>query len=451
MEEWKPNEAEEPDHESAPSRKKRSPRRVVPAFMQYLESLRHRHEQDDDDEAEEADPKQRRSWRLGRFLRGLMSKPEGETKEVEATEAPQAQEAAPAPDMAVETQPEHADSSESGYRGELIVDHGEDEDKEPAAVNGEPVPRKRPAEAPAAASADQEIERQEPAKTEQPFRPVIPDLSRQNYEYAWAAPAAQSQEVQTVRRQETRQPERIIERRGNIAVPLVAVAAEHIGRKRADRQLGKRIDNLDTRLNQAVQTQNRAEQVAERQEQRTSTLESRQDRAESVNPMFAYDRTETAPVHRMEPARQAPADAEQPQTEAMRQRPEVAAVPDTDRLAEMHARPDVVLEQVARAAEQDIAVEKVYERRQEVRDEPGRAPGPSGGGAQPVGAVMAKQYGSAPSSDASPKALARLYAQLADNRQFGRQPSLYKQAAAAGVAGAGAILVFGLIAALLLR
>lgn len=67
------------------------------------------------------------------------------------------------------------------------------------------------------------------------------------------------------------------------------------------------------------------------------------------------------------------------------------AVPNTDSLAEQHVKPEVVLESVAVAAEQNTAVERVYERRQEVRDEPAVAPSAAVAGAPSVATILAAQ------------------------------------------------------------
>lgn len=67
-------------------------------------------------------------------------------------------------------------------------------------------------------------------------------------------------------------------------------------------------------------------------------------------------------------------------------------VPDTDSLAEQHVKPQVVMESVAVAAEQNTAVERVYERRQEVRDEPAAKPATNTiTGAPSVATILAAQ------------------------------------------------------------
>ena len=119
-------------------------------------------------------------------------------------------------------------------------------------------------------------------------------------------------------------------------------------------------------------------------------------------------------------------------------------IPDTDRFAELQARPDLVMEQVAHAAEVGVSTERVYERRQEVRDEPGAGGSQQGGGAASVGSILA-QSPYQPQQAVS-RQMADTQAQLASGQPYQTDTGMYRQAMTAGFWAGIVIIVFAIIA-----
>ena len=115
--------------------------------------------------------------------------------------------------------------------------------------------------------------------------------------------------------------------------------------------------------------------------------------------------------------------------------PELRA-PNTDLYAEANVRPSVVMEKVAQAAEQDVPVEIAYERRHEVRDDPGAAGAQSGGGAAMVGSYLSNTT----PAEASARQLAETQAYLSMNQDQHRQSSMSYGGAMKGGFAAGMVV-----------
>lgn len=125
-------------------------------------------------------------------------------------------------------------------------------------------------------------------------------------------------------------------------------------------------------------------------------------------------------------------------------------VPDTDRFAELQARPDMVMEQVAQAAEVGVSTEKVYERRQEVRDEASVSSGSQGGGAAAGNDTYASGFGYQPTSAGSNQ-FADTQAQMAQGRSYQKPGSdMYHQAMRAGFWAGIVVIALALIAVFVL-
>ena len=244
---------------------------------------------------------------------------------------------------------------------------------------------------------------------------------------------------------------RVLERSSEplAAATLVGLGAEYFGRKRADRKEAavrlqadkmhdKKLDTLRQENRQAIESlrEKRDMQTAPQQALRPEKTPQRpevsnefskitQNRQEAVARAAKRLQTENIPV---------------PQPESPKRRAEEIArrIEEYER---RHEAPEKVLKEAVTAAEVDAPVERVYERRQEVRDEPTVAS--AAGGIMSVGTIL-QQSGQPYLNDVQaasggrPQSLDPIH-----------QREVYKQAAQNGFMGAICIIVLAILAYLL--
>lgn len=187
-----------------------------------------------------------------------------------------------------------------------------------------------------------------------------------------------------------REPEReiIIERKGSNALPMVGLGLEYLGRKRADKRLEERVNK------KIVSTDKEISQQAKLQQELESEVKENKEQLRVLKQLKAEQSTERrelqqkrAPIESIT-ARQSSAKeviAQTPQDAEKLSMPEQPATPRSEQTVE-EVKPQKILEQVVDAAEHDIAVERIFERSHEVKDDQ-TVPG----AAASVGTVIASQ------------------------------------------------------------
>lgn len=162
---------------------------------------------------------------------------------------------------------------------------------------------------------------------------------------------------------------------------------EHMLGKRADRRIEKagraRTDKLSEQIKRSQTTQEQARQQLEARQLQLEAEQARQrqtlESVGSASNTAAASKAERVSVPRRHEELTPPVDSE------LQQMIEQGAATVVD--AEASARSKVAMEQAAVAAELDQPVERVYERRQEVKDEPSNPAGAAAGGAASIGSV----------------------------------------------------------------
>lgn len=232
--------------------------------------------------------------------------------------------------------------------------------------------------------------------------------------------------------------ELVIERRGSNILPVALVAAEYLGRKKADKKLESR---LDKKIKPVAEKQQRSEQlqneldqiVAENKQQIEQLKRARNKLSPEQSSSKALERPET-----IVPATEAEA----------RRGPEKSASGEKIKPAEAESvKPQNIAERVADAAEHDVPVERAFERSHEVKDETSAAPG----AAASIGAVMAA---SATSTVAAVKQAQAARIEATDDLPFTVEAisaDAYRYAIKMGFWSAICLMILGIIAYLMIR
>jgi hypothetical protein len=242
-----------------------------------------------------------------------------------------------------------------------------------------------------------------------------------------------------------------------LALAMAAgLLVEHMLGKRADKRIDaemrKRTDKLREQIEQTQASQDEARRNLQEQQMRVVAEQDRQ--RQTVEAQSVAVATQAA-ANRLQPSARPSAEVgakahrtvesgrQFGQTEHVEASPEDIPIIGTDAYAEAQARPKVVMEQVAAAAENDVPVERVYERRQEVRDEPSSPAGAAAGGAMAgAGSTLGSGSGqyNAPVSDQGAQ-------RSASTQKDSHESELdYRAAAARGIGGALALIVLAAIA-----
>jgi hypothetical protein len=238
----------------------------------------------------------------------------------------------------------------------------------------------------------------------------------------------------------TVEKEVIIKRGSSNALPVVLVAAEHFGRKRADRKLEKRLtDKLDASKSditrgkiaqeelQQVISQNR-EQIESLKRQRMQHEQAPVPKNFEPSPSLGKEKIISAP------------EKKQVHTETASTQKETREV----------VQPRKIFEQVANAAEHNVPVERVFERSHEVKDDT-----PIAVGAASVGSVMATQAVALQQLKSQVQNYQTVLTSSENHSTSNSHKNLtldtYQQAIAAGFWSAIVIIVLGSIAYLMIK
>jgi hypothetical protein len=286
--------------------------------------------------------------------------------------------------------------------------------------------------------------------------PPIPQehVTRPSYsEQQYMQQAQLAHAENTTPHQETdRQAQKIVyDRRGEplAAATLVGLGLEHGARKRADKELQKRSNTLENRI--------------QAQESNVQAITTARVNPESVSPaagtkferVVMQEKTPEKPqqkpevplVTRPESYRQQPEVAvttpvapekAQPARIIEKERPEVA-----ERYEHIMREKEELLKRVVAAAETNEPIEREYELRQEIRDEPGGGDTTvQGAGAASVGSILSRSSVGQQTMTTSPPYDSR----AAQHLTSAQQQDLYKKAMQRGFIGALVVIVFSLIA-----
>jgi hypothetical protein len=248
------------------------------------------------------------------------------------------------------------------------------------------------------------------------------------------------------RRTEVAEPkrERIIERR--VAEPLAVL--EYFLRRRAvkniEKQVKKETASLEKRLRQGSAANERLEKLAQKSQEQVSEL--RQKREIIQSPVIKSETNERIVERQVSRPEKPPTmlvEKMEPTETIAHHNPESRKV-DEDK--EPIVQPERILERVVEAAEHNAPIEKVYERRHEIKDEPSAKGSGFGGGAIPIGTVINQAMQQNNLSAKERKQLARAVEKAHQNNNR----NLYKQAAISGFWTALVIIV-SLTIAILMR
>jgi hypothetical protein len=204
--------------------------------------------------------------------------------------------------------------------------------------------------------------------------------------------------------------------------------------RRRSEQLDRRRDEFERRAAKAFERQQR--QVKEWKTDRA--VQQQPERSPSAPNSHAQSE-----ALRDEP-RAIPSVEVAPRQEVEAVEPRVKLVPETDKFVEVQAKPKVVMEQVAIAAEQDVPLERVYERRQEIKDDPSSGPQASGGAGNANHDQPVLQTSVLPPSSTQ----YRTNADLSTSHNV--KPDQYNTATRNGVVAA-VIIIFAILAYLFMR
>jgi hypothetical protein len=181
----------------------------------------------------------------------------------------------------------------------------------------------------------------------------------------------------------------VTERGPGMVLPVALVGLEHLGRKKADKKLEKRVNEkitaTNTELGRNAALQQEVETLARQNAEQLEALKrAREGRAREV--MQAAEEVMERSVPTARPERII--TAEQPKIAPERTVP-VPEAKEQPRLVfekqdKEEIQPERILEQIADAAEHDLPVERIFERSHEVKDD-NTVPA---GAAASVGAVM---------------------------------------------------------------
>jgi hypothetical protein len=233
------------------------------------------------------------------------------------------------------------------------------------------------------------------------------------------------------------------------AATTLLVGAEFLARRRADRKLKREVERLNQRITEGDQAAKRLKTVAEETKERVAQqvsdrkVVSTPKHAEQLpeNHVSSKELRQSEIIHVQPEKRLAPKPSELPerlhlhtekQPETLR-RPEERIEPAEQEVR--MPRPEKILETVTVAAEHDLPIERLYERRHEVKDDKTSVTT----GAVPVATVLTGMrhtplYSSRPAVSAASAGV--------KPPSVTTSPQLYKQAMRRGFWGAVTLLVF---------
>jgi hypothetical protein len=235
-----------------------------------------------------------------------------------------------------------------------------------------------------------------------------------------------------------------------LALAMAAgLLVEHMLGKRADKRIDsemrRRTDKLREQIEHTQATQAEARTALEARQMRAAVEQDRQRQV--VEGLQAGAASQVHTEARMPSTRPVSETAAHtgPVVEVSNSSQHVETqVIDTNTFAEAHVRPNIVMEQVAAAAENDSPVERVYERRQEIRDEPSTPAGAAAGGA--AGSDNGSQTSGSGQFSISTASISQDVSNNSAQRAGGPQNPDYQAAIVRGIGAAIALIVLALLA-----
>lgn len=184
----------------------------------------------------------------------------------------------------------------------------------------------------------------------------------------------------------------VVERGPGVLLPVALTGLEHLGRKKADKKLEQRviekIDNTNQEVKRNAVLQQEIDSITRQNKEQLEALKRAREREQANIDAMVDEQPQRSPnsqILNREIQKPIPEDIprQYPNTPEYRQTQKETS-PET-------IKPQKILEQVADAAEQNVAVERVFERSHEVKDDQ-----PLSAGATSVGTVMANQASNLP-------------------------------------------------------
>jgi hypothetical protein len=432
----RPFNQEEPDDSTSESSSKK--KRGSSKLSRFLSGLKQKEE--DSNEHESIDEKPKRFRRLfNRLFPSVVENPnqtEDQTSELRFTpeslfgrlQVNQEAEGGPLPSNE-ESLPELSLSESSiGSKAEST----------PGAVEATEIPEELPEPETILAPTAAEV----PTGTSESVAVPTEVTDREIYTRAPSYPEEMSRPAEATPSVTSEKPERetVIERGPGMVLPVALVGLEYLGRKKADKKLEKRVNEKISATNNEV-----ARNSALQQELQNLTRQN-EERLEALK--RARGSEVTAPTQVIERMQQpkiesasAPESRQQPPYKEVN-----TSYPERETQKTEEIQPQKILEQVADAAEQNIAVERVFERSHEVKDDQTTVPGT----AASVGAVMAAQAASMPARVPVPSPLQ----QQTETPPLVSQEAItkaYRHAMKIGFWSAVMIIILGSIAYLMVK
>lgn len=242
--------------------------------------------------------------------------------------------------------------------------------------------------------------------------------------------------------------ETVVERGVGSALPVALVAAEYIGRKRADRKITeaftKKTDHLEKDAVEARRAHEQLDQLLRQNREQLASLQQERGVYDYKSPEIKSIFPSTVPSEPLRP--EAAPDQPKNNLETITTQSEIFKAKE-----EVEPPPQKIMEQVVKAAEQDVPVERVFERSHEVKDDTSPVVS-TGVSAASVGSIMSSRANQTqPSKPVSAKS--KPITGLVDNLPFVTEqtPEMYKQAMSAGFAAGMVIIIFGLMAYLMIK
>lgn len=235
-------------------------------------------------------------------------------------------------------------------------------------------------------------------------------------------------------RPEIKEPEVVVDKKEPMAaVTLLGLGAEYLGRKKQGRNQDKRIRNLERKVEVHDGKTKRLETELTRHETNEKNYQSREQKPVPRRNTEVYPEKIIPKVERKDTLK----EHTRPAAKTERLAEEVAKRVET--FEKQHEAPTVVLKEMVKAAEANAPVERIYERRQEIKDE--TSPVYNYGSAVPVSAILKKLSGTSQVNTG-------LYSTVPDNIQpspVNPNDELYRRAAQRGFWGAVVIVIFMLM------
>ena len=375
----------------------------------WLRRLKKSPETDKDDETE-SKPKSRFSRFFGRLFGHMASKEDVRTPSEERPHIPLYELLMPPTEKA--TEPEQSDRPLEGSDQEV---------------------RWSPRETVTDTLSEETSAREESMPVEESLREgrvqePIEQIALRNTEYGELRPREQTVFERRTEPEPVKREQVVIERR--VAEPLAVL--EYFLRRRAvknvERQVRKETATLEKRLRQSTEATERLEQLQQKSQEQIRQLREKREVPE-VRPLVPNsERVEST-------------GRPSPTPEKMRPAPEALVRPlevkREIKEPELPVRPDVVLEKVVQAAEKNAPIEKLYERRAEVKDEPSKFNSNFASGPVPISSVLTQAVQQSALDDRGRKQLARAVSRAHESNDSG----MYKKAAVGGFWAALVILV----------